>query len=259
VEIKKSKKLSILILLATFILLTGCQTSAARDDSDPLEVINRPIFNFNDSLDRHIMKPIANSYVAITPKPVRTGITNFFDNLTYLNVILNDILQGKFAQGFDDSARFIVNSTVGFGGIMDPAGHGTLPKHDEDLGQTFGTWGMGEGVYLNLPLLGPNSTRDAPDLVTSTLLNPLTYFAFAISAPVSAINIVNKRANLLDATKFRDEAALDSYAFTREAYRQHRLSLIYDGNPPVEEMEDFFDEEDEYPDDSSAEDILIIE
>ena len=256
---KKTPK--ILTFLSIILLLTASQYSAAEDESDPLEGINRPIYEFNDGLDRHILQPIANGYVAITPKPIRTGVTNFFDNLTYLNVILNDILQGKFLQGIDDSARFIINSTVGIGGIFDPAGHGTLPKHNEDLGQTFGTWGAGEGVYLNLPLLGPSSTRDAPDLVTSTLLNPLTYFAFAISAPISAVNLVNKRANLLDATKFRDEAALDPYAFTREAYRQHRTSLIYDGNPPVEDMEDFFEDEEDFEemDGSIPEDRLIIE
>ena len=254
-EIKTSRTSSVLVLLGIFVLLTGCQTGSTRDESDPLEGFNRPVYNFNDGLDKHILQPIANGYVAITPKPVRKGVTNFFDNLTYLNVIFNDVLQGKFSQALDDSARFVINSTVGLGGIMDPAGHGTLPKHDEDLGQTFGTWGAGEGTYLNIPLIGPSSTRDAPDLVTSTLLNPLTYFATAVAAPFTAVNLVNKRANLLDATKFRDEAALDPYAFTREAYRQHRTSLIYDGDPPVEDLEDFFDEEGG----GSGEDVLIIE
>ncbi len=259
---KISKKpLNVFTLLTIIILLSISQISAAGEESDPLENINRPIFNFNEGLDKHIMQPIANGYVAITPKLIRTGVTNFFDNLTYLNVIFNDLLQGKFRQSINDSARFLVNSTVGIGGIFDPAGH-ALPEHNEDLGQTFGTWGAGEGTYLNIPLMGPSSTRDAPDLVTSTLLNPLTYFAFAITAPVSAVNLVNKRANLLDATKFRDEAALDSYAFTREAYRQHRTSLIYDGDPPVEDLEDFFDEEDESEFESQSEkssDRLIIE
>lgn len=255
-DTKISRVSSGFILLSVFFLLAGCQTGATRDETDPLEGLNRPIYDFNDGLDKHIMQPIAKGYVAITPKPVRKGVTNFFSNLTYLNVILNDVLQGKFVQGLDDSARFIINSTVGLGGIFDPAGHGTLPKHNEDLGQTLGTWGAGEGVYLNLPLLGPSSTRDVSDLVTSTLLNPLTYFATIIAAPISAVNLVNKRANLLDATKFRDAAALDPYAFTREAYRQHRTSLIYDGNPPVEEFEDFFDDEEEG---ASAEDVLIIE
>ncbi len=251
---------NVLTFLSILFLFTVSPFSAAGEESDPLEGINRPIYEFNDGLDRYILKPIAKGYVAVTPKPVRTGVTNFFDNLTYLNVIINDILQGKFHQAIDDSARFFINSTVGIGGIFDPASSGGLVKHKEDLGQTFGTWGAGEGTYLNLPLVGPNSTRDAPDLVTSTLLNPITYFATAIAAPVSAVGLVNKRANLLDASKFRDEAALDPYAFTREAYRQHRTSLIYDGDPPVEDLEDFFDDEEfEEINGGIPEDQLIIE
>lgn len=245
-----SRKLITLILLGTTLLLTGCQIGATREQSDPLEGINRPIYSFNDGLDNIAMKPAAKGYVAITPKPVRTGMTNFFDNLSSINVIFNDVLQGKFHQAIDDSARFLINSTVGILGLFDPATSAGLVKHDEDLGQTFGTWGAGEGAYLTLPLLGPSSTRDAPDLITSTLLNPLTYFSSGITLPLTLIKFVNKRANLLETTDFRDQAALDPYAFTREAYRQHRTSLIYDGNPPVEDMDDFFDED---------EDMLIIE
>lgn len=255
-SIKTQQKSSTILSLLGIILLflTVSQTSVAGEETDPLEGFNRPVFEFNEGLDKHILKPIANGYVAITPGPIRTGVTNFFDNLSYLNVIFNDILQGKFHQAIDDSARFFINSTVGIGGLFDPASSGGLVKHDEDLGQTFGTWGAGEGTFLNIPLVGPNSTRDAPDLVTSALLNPLTYFAAAITLPVTAINVVNKRANLLDASKFRDEAALDPYSFTREAYRQHRTSLIYDGDPPVEDLEGFFDE-----DGDSEADALIIE
>lgn len=255
-NMNKSRVSTSIILLSVFLVLSGCQTGASRESSDPLEGINRPIYGFNDGLDKNILQPIAKGYVAITPKPVRKGVSNFFSNLTYINVILNDVLQGKFAQGLDDTARFVINSTVGIGGIFNPAGH-SLPKHNEDFGQTLGTWGAGEGVYLNLPLLGPSSTRDAPGIVTSTLTNPLTYFAFAISAPITAVNVINTRANLLDASKFRDDAALDPYAFTREAYRQHRTSLIYDGNPPVEEFDDFFDEEEEGA--GADEGSLIIE
>ncbi len=237
------------------LFLTLGLTDTVFAEADPLESINRPIYNFNDALDRHVMQPIARGYTKITPEPVRDRITNFFNNLTYLNVILNDFLQGKFHQGIDDSARFFINSTVGLGGLFDPASTGGLVQHNEDFGQTLGVWGMDEVAYLVLPLLGPSSVRDVPDLATSTALNPLTYFTFAIAAPISAVNIVNSRANLLEATEFRDEAALDPYVFTREAYRQHRISLIYDGNPPTQELEDFFDDEE----DALEEDTLIIE
>lgn len=243
-------------LLATLLLFGSSMHVAAEDVSDPLEGFNRPVYKFNDGLDKYVMQPIAEGYVAITPKPVRTGITNFFDNLTYINVILNDILQAKFEQAVNDMARMFINSTIGVAGLFDPASSVGLVKNDEDLGQTLGVWGAGEGAYLVLPLYGPNSLRDAPDLASSAATNPLTYFAFAVSAPFTAMNLVNTRANLLDATRFRDEAALDPYAFTREAYRQHRVALIYDGNPPVEDLDQFFDEENDF---SSEEPTLIIE
>jgi phospholipid-binding lipoprotein MlaA len=237
---------SILIrVFAVLCLLGAANNLAAEEADDPLQGINRPIYNFNDGLDRYVMRPIAEGYVAVTPKPVRTGVTNFFDNLTYLNVILNDILQAKFEQALNDMARMFINSTVGIGGLFDPASSVGLVKNNEDLGQTFGVWGAGEGAYLVLPLFGPNSVRDAPNLASSAALNPLTYFATAIAAPVTAVNLVNTRANLLDASRFVDDAALDPYAFTREAYRQHRTALIYDGNPPVEDLDNFFDEEDD--------------
>lgn len=255
---KKSPIYHLLLILSLSLMLTGClSANAARDDSDPLESINRPIFQFNEGLDKYIMKPVATGYVTITPKPVRKGITNFFDNISYLNVIFNDILQGKFKDAAGDSTRFVLNSTLGMLGFFDPATDLGFEKHNEDLGQTLAVWGAGEGAYLNLPLLGPNSVRKSPDLITSTALNPMTYVTSAIALPATVVNVINKRANLLDATKFRDEAALDSYAFTREAYRQHRLSLIYDGNPPEENLDDFFDEE--FEDEDSEEDMLLIE
>lgn len=253
----KTTNFSSLVKLLLLSLLLSCGHSVtAQEENDPLEAFNRPIYKFNDRLDKYLMKPLSEGYVAITPAPVRNRVTNFFDNLTYINVIFNDILQGKFHQAIDDTARLFINSTVGIGGLFDPASTGGLKKNDEDLGQTFGVWGAGEGTFLTLPLYGPSSTRDAPDLATSAALNPLTYFAFAISAPITAVNLINKRANLLDATRFRDEAALDPYAFTREAYRQYRISLIYDGNPPAEEFDDFFEEDDQA---DTSEPALIIE
>lgn len=228
------------ILLAA--LLCGCVTTPETDPSDPLENVNRSFYQFNDGLDRHFVKPVAETYKDITPSFFRTGVTNFFDNLAYLNVILNDFLQGKVGQFLQDSGRFVVNSTLGIGGLFDPAADMGLIAHEEDLGQTFGVWGAGEGAYLVLPLLGPDSVRDAPDRVSSMLLNPLFYISSTITIPLSALNIINTRANYLEATRFVDQAALDPYSFTREAYRQRREYLIYDGNPPTSEFDEFIDE-----------------
>jgi len=234
----------ILFLLLAMLLLGGCATTA--NQGDPLIGLNRVFYDINQGLDRHLIKPIAEGYSRVTPKPVRTGITNFFDNISYINVIFNDVLQGKINQGLADSGRFLINSTIGSGGLFDPASGMGLNKHNEDLGQSFGVWGAGEGAYLDLPLLGPSSVRDAPDLATSTYLNPLFYVTTTVTLPLGALNVINKRANLLEVTRVRDEAALDPYIFTREAYRQKRIFDIYDGNPPEQDLlDESFDGEDE--------------
>ncbi|MBI1732749.1 MAG: VacJ family lipoprotein [Gammaproteobacteria bacterium] len=236
---------SVLMLVGALAILGGCATGpqAKGLTSDPLEPANRAFYGLNEGLDRGLVKPIAEVYEKITPAPARTAVTNFFDNLLYLNVILNSFLQGKVDQGFSDAGRFLVNSTLGIGGLFDVAKGMGMPMHNEDFGQTLATWGLREGPYVYLPIKGPNSGRDLPDLVMSTLLNPLTYLSGGILAPIQALRIINLRANLLDETRIRDEAAVDPYSFTREAYLQRREFLIYDGAPPTTGYEDIFEEE----------------
>src|SRR5690606_5704408 len=141
--------------------------SADAVDPDPLEPANRAFFTFNETLDQYLIRPVAETYVEVAPRPMRTAVTNFFNNLTYLNVILNSFLQGKFYQGVNDTARFVINSTLGVGGLFDVATDAGLPAHQEDFGQTLAVWGASQGAYLYLPVRGPNSVRDAPDLATS--------------------------------------------------------------------------------------------
>lgn len=234
--------LALVALLAVLAGCAGAQTKSAASP-DPLEPANRAFYSLNEGLDRALVKPIAEVYDKITPAPARTAITNFFDNLFYLNVILNSFLQGKLDQGFSDTGRFVLNSTLGLGGLFDVATGMGLPIHNEDFGQTLAKWGMDEGPYVYLPIKGPNSGRDLPDLVTSALLNPLTYISGGILLPIQALRVISLRANLLDETRIRDEAAVDPYSFTREAYLQRREYLIYDGAPPTEGYEDIFDEE----------------
>jgi phospholipid-binding lipoprotein MlaA len=250
------------MVVLALITLAGCATApTTADNPDPLEPANRTFYSINESLDKAILKPVAETYAEYTPQLVRDGVTNFFNNLTYLNVILNTFLQGKFDQGMADTLRFLYNSTFGLGGLIDVSTPIGMPAHDEDFGQTLAVWGGSEGTYLYLPLHGPDSTGNLPDLATSTLLNPLTYVTGAVLFPLSALNIINKRANLLEATNIRDEAAVDPYIFTREAYVQRRQYLIHDGNPPVEGYEDIFDNGD--GDDASGEEgdagVLRIE
>jgi len=256
---RKIRLLPIFLALLFISIAPGCASTQPKDtfdNNDQLEPVNRVSFDFNETLDQYILKPIAEPYAKYTPEIYRAGITNFFDNLTYLNVVLNSFLQGKFVQGLSDATRFIVNSTLGIGGLNDIATPMGLEKHDEDLGQTLAVWGVDQVSYLYIPLIGPNTVRNSPDLVTSTFLNPFFYISSAILFPVSALNIINTRANLLEATNIRDEAAIEPYTFTREAYLQQRKYLIYDGNPPLEGYDDIFDDaEDGYSDGA----ILSIE
>ncbi len=237
-------RLQVLVLAGVLAGMTGCASMKGSTSRDPLEKVNRLSYQVTDKIDGYVLKPIAEVYKDHTPKPVRSGFTNFFNNITDLNTIVNDFFQGKVQQGLADTSRVLLNTTLGLGGLVDVASP-KLPRHVEDLGQTLGTYGAGEGAYLYIPLSGPSSFRDAPDLVTSTYTNPLFYLSNTITFPIGLVWAVNNRANLLEATRVRDEAALDPYTFTRAAYREKRLFDIYDGNPPARGFEEFDDDETE--------------
>ena len=238
-------RLRLAVYLSVIIWSTGCATAQSADvaasDNDVLEPMNRHMYRINDFLDQTVAEPIADVYLEYMPKPIRNSISNFLDNVAYPNVILNDFLQGKGKQGLEDSGRFVVNSTFGLFGIWDMATHLGLEAHDEDFGQTLGVWGLDETTYLVLPLIGPNSVRDAPGLGISTLTNLLFYVSNPVAIPITVLGLVDRRARVADAVNFRDEAAIEPYLFTREAYLQRRKFLIHDGNPPVENDE-FLDE-----------------
>ena len=224
---------------SAFALLTGCATMQSADpevpDNDPFESVNRPIYRANDFIDRRIAKPVTEAYVSYTPQPVQNSVSNFFDNVVYPNVILNDFLQGKGTQGLEDLGRFLVNTTFGFLGVWDMATPLGLEAHDEDFGQTLGVWGMDESIYLVLPFIGPSTVRDVPNLGVSTVTNILFYVPSPYVVPVALLGFIDLRARLEEAITFRDETAVEPYLFTREAYLQHRKFLIYDGNPPVDD------------------------
>lgn len=244
IMINDSKTKSVIVFLL-LLFVCGCATNQTTPNTtkadDPIESANRVSYTFTDTLDRNLLKPVAETYAEYTPAFARDSITNFFDNLSYLNVVLNSFLQGKFNQGMQDTSRFIANSTFGVMGLFDVATPIGLPAHQEDLGQTLAVWGVNEGSYLYVPIGGPNTTRNLPNYATSYFLNPLTYVTGAVLFPLTALDIINKRANLLEATNIRDEAAVDPYIFTREAYLQQREYLIFDGHPPVEGYDDIFD------------------
>ncbi|MGH8751513.1 MAG: MlaA family lipoprotein [Burkholderiales bacterium] len=222
------------------LLMSGCASTPKGDDNgDPYEGVNRSIYKFNDTLDRAVIKPVATGYVKVTPEPLRNSVSNFFDNVGYFNTILNDFFQGKLKQGFADTSRFLLNSTVGALGLVDVASKVGLPPHEEDLGQTLGVYGASQGPYLVLPLLGPNTVRDSPGLAMSAVTNGLFYVSsLVITFPLGVLGVIDARARAASSLQIVDEAALDRYVFLRDAYLQHRRFLVYDGNPPPEKFDD---------------------
>lgn len=229
------------------VVASGCASvPGERDPHDPLERSNRAVERFNRALDKAVLKPVADTYVEYTPQPVRTSVSNFFDNLAYPNVILNDLLQGKIEQGVSDTARFVWNSTVGIFGLFDVASHMGMKPHDEDFGQTLGVWGSGEGPYLVWPLLGPSTLRDTTGLPVTYVTNLMFYVGQAsVTWPLAVLNTIDLRARAAGAMRFLDVAALDPYLFTRESYRQYRTYLIYDGQVPRAKLLEEMDDEDE--------------
>ncbi len=231
-------------------LFSGCATVPGdKDPRDPWESMNRSVYKFNDAADKAVLKPVAKAYRFVTPKFVRTGVTNFFSNINDVTVFFNDLFQGKGERAVADAGRVIINTTFGIGGLIDVAGAAGNPKRNEDFGQTLGVWGMGPGPYWVLPLLGPSTTRDAGGRVVDTALTPTTYLVknTDVNFGLYALDIVNFRSNLLETEKVLDEAgAVDRYSFLRDAYLQRREVLIYDGNPPKKEGDDedfVFDDE----------------
>lgn len=226
-----------LIALPLMLLwLGGCASMPndpdEEDVNDAAEPFNRSMFDFNEGLDRVVLKPVSTTYVNHVPQTVRTGVSNFYDNLLYLDTVLNDFLQGKLTQGVSDLGRFGINSTIGIIGLFDVATPMGLKKHNEDFGQTLAVWHAGDGSYLVYPLLGPSSVRDTGGIVVGLLTNPVVYAVPPVAIPLGILSVVDLRARKEGFVKFRDAAALDPYSFTRESYRQNRVYEIYDGNPP---------------------------
>lgn len=230
-------------LVAAILLMTGCATTnQSAGVSDPLEGYNRAMYQFNDAVDTAILKPVAQGYDAVVPDPISHGVSNFFSNLNDITVIINDLLQGKFYQAYRDTHRFVLNTTVGVGGIFDVASLSGLNKNNEDFGQTLGVWGAEPGAYVVLPFFGPRNVRDSFGLVGDMFTDPVMYVEgddarFALIG----IQVIDSRANMLKAEKVLDEAAIDEYTYVREAYMQRREHLVFDGNPPEDDFDVFED------------------
>ena len=223
------------------IALTGCVTlppNSKPAPQDPWESWNRGVYKVNDKLDRAIAKPIARTYVRAVPAPARTGVSNFLTNLRTTTVMINDALQGKFRAAGNDLARLVVNTTVGFGGLLDPATQMGLDKNDEDFGQTLGHWGVGPGPCFVIPVLGPSDTRDGPARIVDIFTGPTHYISNNwVSYGLYGVGFVDARAGLLPLDETLQKT-FDPYAFVRDAYLQRRAYLVADGNVKDEELVD---------------------
>lgn len=230
------------------LIIGGCGAipEAQHDPRDPWQPYNRAVFKFNTDFDNAFMKPAAQGYQYITPEPLNRGITNFFNNIADVTSAVNNALQFKLSRAGSDVGRLLVNSTVGLVGFFDVATNMGIPSYKEDFGQTLGYWGIEQGPYFVLPVLGPSSVRDTVGFAGDVVVDPFfslnedeIYWSFI------GLRAIDKRADLLAAGDLLDEAALDRYAFVRDAYLQRRHSQVHDGNPPRVDDEDdlFWDEE----------------
>ena len=234
-------------LLAFVFALLGlaCAPAGAADgdqaDADPIEGFNRGMFWFNDHVDTYVLVPVATVWDKVMPNRVQRSIGNFFDNLRFPIVTINNLLQAKFKSAGSDVGRFLVNTTVGVAGFFDPASDWGLEKHNEDFGQTLGYWGVPPGPYLVLPILGPSDVRDGAGLVPDGFMAVYPWFVgFVYTISARAVDVVNTRSMYLKQVEEAKAASIDYYSAVRNAYIQRRKSLVNDGVIPKEESEDLY-------------------
>jgi len=232
------------LLAGAALLLQACATpptdpdalAAYEEANDPLEPMNRDIFAFNEAADKYVIRPLAEGYVAIVPAVGRRSVRNFLNNLRSPVVFANDVLQFDLERAGITAGRAIVNTTAGIGGLFDVATEIGLPFHDEDFGQTLAVWGIGEGPYLMLPILGPSNPRDTVGLVADGFMDPLNWYLDNIGLGYltyvrAAIDGIDKRASVLDTLDEIKRTSLDFYATIRSLYRQRRIDEINNGEP----------------------------
>jgi phospholipid-binding lipoprotein MlaA len=231
------------VVIVLALLTSGCATrpqspapgvaAAEEDFNDPFEDANRKIFDFNQVVDRHVLAPAAKAYRAALPEPVRNSLRDFLNNLQEPLIFANDTLQGDFGRAKDTVVRFVLNSTIGMGGIVDVAGRWGIPYHEQDLGVTLGVWGVPTGPYLVLPVLGPSDPRDFGAEVAESFGDPWNrlvtgnpFTLYWIPFVRGGVDGIDRRARYLDALADIERTSLDYYATIRSLYRQRRAALI---------------------------------
>jgi phospholipid-binding lipoprotein MlaA len=207
--------------------------SLVDDVSDPFEPVNRVIFGFNEIVDFLVLRPVSHAYRAVVPQPLRTGVSNALHNFSTPIIFANDLLQGRPERAKTTAVRFLVNSTAGFGGLVDAAAAAGLPSHSEDFGQTLAVWGARPGAYIILPVLGPSTVRDTVGMAVDTALHPATWLMWDLSfversAPIMAYT-VSAHESVLDEAEALRTTSPDFYATVRDIYAQRRASAITNG------------------------------
>lgn len=239
------------VIASSLLAVTACasteDTPSATAVYDPLEDWNRGVYAFNDGVDRAVLEPVAKGYRAVTNEPIRGGVSNFLTNLNQPVVFVNTVLQGKPGAAIDTFSRFTVNSTVGLAGIFDVATPLNVPEHREDFGQTLGVWGVPNGPYLVLPLMGSSNLRDVAGFGVDAAFNPLNYAEFEgdteVRIGLTIAGIISGRENLIEAVEvLRDQP--EPYVALRRNYTQQRAAAIRDGR----EQEDPFKDLPEFDD-----------
>lgn len=238
-------KYSLTLFFAVSLFVSGCASTpgTSTSDNDPYEATNRDVFALNQRLDKAVALPVAQFYVSAVPEPARDGVHNFLTNLNSPVVFANDVLQGDVDHAGETLGRFGVNSTLGLGGLIDVASKMGIAGHDTDFGITLGTWGVGEGPFLMLPLIGPAPPRDLVGKVVDIFLDPLTYVSFRskiyYDVGLGTIGIIDLRAQNIDTLESIERTSVDYYATTRNLYLQYRKAAVNGGKPDVENLPNF--------------------
>lgn len=241
---------TLLPVVAILLSVGGCASlpsGAKPDPRDRFERVNRGIYSFNVVLDHAVLRPAARAYVKITPRPVRTGVSNFMSNLGYTTTIFNDFLQGQWRHGGSDTVRLVVNTLFGLGGIFDVASQSGLDRNYADFGQTLGKWGVHSGPYVMLPFLGPSTVRDTIGLLPDEYTTIRAYIADPyVRWGLFSLDHIDRRAGLLDEDKILD-SSFDPYAFLRNVYLQRRDYQIHGDQSPEEQFPDSGDDTGDTP------------
>lgn len=232
------------LIASAALLFSGCASvpDGAAVEHDPWERLNRSTHRFNEAVDGVTLKPIARGYVKVIPRPVQQGVTNFSRNLATPGSAINNFLQAKVEHGFSELTRFVLNSTFGIAGIFDIARHAGLEARPEDFGQTAAVWGIPSGPYVVLPFLGPRTLRETAMMPLDIVTDPLHHYDdTSVRTKLWALRLIDLRARLLPLEDLMKDSS-DSYVTLRESYLQNREFAIYDGDPPMDDDDEFYDE-----------------